>query len=636
MEKNVIFYGNNEDLTEKIRLNAGQLDLVYESGFLRYIRLGGDEVIRQINHALRDFNWGTVPFKITNQKIVANANSFAIDYTAQINTDDIHFVWNCEIKGTEDSTIQFTIEGEALSSFKRNRIGFTILHPVKECAGLKMKITHPNGTTSENIFPEIISPHQPFMDIQAMEWQVSGRTIRLDFYGDIFETEDQRNWIDDSYKTYCTPLSCPFPVVVEKGQKVRQEITLSISGERNNVKKTPTSPSVSISNTSCKLPKIGIGQSSEVEHLNDHEIETIRNVKFDHYQANLVLYEKDWAKKWERIVKESELLHLPIELSLFFEHTSDEISAFRQTLPIYGYPEISMINVFNRDAHSTQKDTLDIVFPVLRQLFPKSKIGGGTNAFFAELNRDRTPSENLDYLVYSINPQVHASDNDSLVETLSAIPYTVKSTKVFSKNRQVHISPITFKMRWNPNATGEKKIKPDILPDTVDKRQLSLFGAGWLVGAINNMIHELPEAITFFETVGLAGIMQSSMPKFPRHFPAPAGCVYPMYFIFKIILTNKNSQFYHVNSSQPGHFSGIAWGKQQPEALILVNFQIQPVSVNLPFQFANGSVQEINDENIMSLIVEPQLLGHDKYALNSHEVELPPFGIAMIESKELK
>lgn len=632
----MIFYGAKEDLTEKIKLHAGQLDLVYENGFLRYIRLGDDEVIRLINHAVRDFNWGTADFKITNQKIIKNANSFHIEYTAQIDQDDIQFVWNCEIKGTEDSTIQFTIEGEALSTFKRNRIGFTVLHPVKECTGRKMKITHPNGKTSESIFPETISPHQPFMDIQSMEWLVSGRTARLDFSGDIFETEDQRNWIDDSYKTYCTPLSRPFPVVVEKGQKIRQDITLSMSGDRNNVKKTLTSPSVSISNTPCKLPKIGIGQSSEVEQLNDHEIERILKVKFDHYQANLILYEIGWPEKWKRIKKESELLQLPLELSLFFEHTSDEIAAFRQTILTYGYPEISMINIFNRNPHSTQKGTLEIVVPVLRKLFPNSKIGGGTNAFFTELNRDRTPSQNLDFLVYSINPQVHSSDNDSLVETLHAIPYTVKSAQAFSNNKPVHISPITFKMRWNPNATGEIKFKPDAFPVNVDKRQLSLFGAGWLVGTINYIINAFPEVLTFFETVGLGGIMQSSKPKFPDYFPAPAGSVYPMFFIFESLLRNKRSRFYHVISSHPDHFSGIAWGKEQPEALILVNFQLQPVSVNLPIQFTKGSVQEINHENIMSLIAEPTLLGHDKYALKSRQMELPPFGIAMIESKELK
>lgn len=30
-----------------------------------------------------------------------------------------------------------------------------------------------------------------------------------EFEGDVFEMEDQRNWTDASYKTYCTPWGCP-------------------------------------------------------------------------------------------------------------------------------------------------------------------------------------------------------------------------------------------------------------------------------------------------------------------------------------------------------------------------------------------------------------------------------------------
>ena len=38
--------------------------------------------------------------------------------------------------------------------------------------------------------------------------------------GETFETEDQRNWSDASFKTYGTPLHLPFPVEVEEGTRV--------------------------------------------------------------------------------------------------------------------------------------------------------------------------------------------------------------------------------------------------------------------------------------------------------------------------------------------------------------------------------------------------------------------------------
>ena len=48
--------------------------------------------------------------------------------------------------------------------------------------------------------------------------------------GDTFETEDQRNWTDASFKTYCTPLGLPFPVEIKKGDVVEQSITIGLEG----------------------------------------------------------------------------------------------------------------------------------------------------------------------------------------------------------------------------------------------------------------------------------------------------------------------------------------------------------------------------------------------------------------------
>ena len=53
---------------------------------------------------------------------------------------------------------------------------------------------------------------------------------KLDFEGDVFETEDQRNWTDASYKTYSTPLSITYPVTIEKGTRIYQRVSLSVDG----------------------------------------------------------------------------------------------------------------------------------------------------------------------------------------------------------------------------------------------------------------------------------------------------------------------------------------------------------------------------------------------------------------------
>ena len=77
-----------------------------------------------------------------------------------------------------------------------------------------------------------ISPHQPAMDIESLAWTHDGVATRVAFAGEVFEMEDQRNWTDASYKTYSTPLSRPFPVVIPEGGVIEQSIVFEAGARR--------------------------------------------------------------------------------------------------------------------------------------------------------------------------------------------------------------------------------------------------------------------------------------------------------------------------------------------------------------------------------------------------------------------
>ena len=133
------------------------------------------------------------------------------------------------------------------------------------------------------------------------------------------------------------------------------------------------------------------------------------------------------------------------------------------------------------------------------------KIGSGTNVFFADLNRSITPIQVMDLVSYSINPQVHAFDNLSLAETLAAQAETVKSTRQFSNNKLIAVTPVTLQMRFNPNATApEAELESSQLPSQVDVRQMSLFGAGWTVGSLKYLCESETHSLTYYENDWLA------------------------------------------------------------------------------------------------------------------------------------
>ena len=108
----------------------------------------------------------------------------------------------------------------------RNRIGLCVLHPCRECAGSPARATLTDDSCFELAFPEVIAAEQPmrgFENLAGLAHEVApGIWAEVRFAGEVFETEDQRNWIDASFKTYSTPLILPFPAEVTAGTRIRQ------------------------------------------------------------------------------------------------------------------------------------------------------------------------------------------------------------------------------------------------------------------------------------------------------------------------------------------------------------------------------------------------------------------------------
>jgi hypothetical protein len=224
---NVIYYGVKRPLPPTIPVRAGFLAMVYEAGTLRYIKSGGQELLSMVYVALRDSNWGTYVPHISDEKIDIQADSFRISYTCSyFNNGQLLFTWQALITGDANGTLYFEMNGRAKADFKKNRLGFCVLHPIQECIGREVKIIHPDNSHTTGQFPVSISPHQPFKNIKQIEWQPeNGAFATLTFSGDVFEMEDQRNWTDASYKTYCTPLEIPFPAEVKTGEEFFNQLS---------------------------------------------------------------------------------------------------------------------------------------------------------------------------------------------------------------------------------------------------------------------------------------------------------------------------------------------------------------------------------------------------------------------------
>lgn len=571
------YFGTQEPLPKTLHLQAGKLTCLYEKGNLRYIRLGTQEIIRMIYAAVRDKNWLTVPYEIENEVIEAKTDYFCITYTAVYEMNSIRYKADFLIEGKDDHNIAFSMKGEALSTFQRNRIGICIHHPIRECAGQVVQIIQPDGSDYTASFPEDVSPYQPFQNIQQMHWKwAGGIRAQLHFAGDIFETEDQRNWTDGSYKTYSTPLYLPFPVTVQPGETMHQQVVLKVQisypipGQR---KAADRSAPFQLMGKKFAFPKIGFSRAKERGVLSKQEIGLLQQIPFDHYRVEIRLTE-DWQEEFLLALSEAKKLGASLECIAFF---GDEVEAQASTLmkTLEPYQEyVSSLLVLHYKQKTTPEALIRQVYPLLKKSLPNIKIGYGTDAYFAELNRNRPSIESFDFVSYSINPQVHASDIRSLIENVEAQQYTVQTAQTFAPGKAIHISPVTLKRRYNPDATGDPPMpSPSSLLWNVDTRQPSAFTAAWTLLSLRYLCKAA--SITFFETVGMRGIMQGdTAPALPHLFPAGAGDLFPIYHFLKKLYEFKPVWMLDSQFSYPLAMDGIVLENAGGKQLVFeVNFE---------------------------------------------------------------
>ncbi|QHK19042.1 hypothetical protein GU243_03940 [Pseudarthrobacter psychrotolerans] len=207
-------------------LSAGPWSAELVGDELAHISYLGRPVLRAVKAVVRDQDWRTPQPAVRTLEVTQDNGLLQARWTVRFAGHGVEYDGFLTADFTP-AAVEIAFEGTAVHTFRSNRIGLVVLHPPGD-AGRDVTVEHPDGGSTAAQFPNDISPHQPFMDIAALEWADAdaGTAFRLSFTGDVFETEDQRNWTDGSFKTYSTPLARPFPVDVAAGDAVRQAVRL--------------------------------------------------------------------------------------------------------------------------------------------------------------------------------------------------------------------------------------------------------------------------------------------------------------------------------------------------------------------------------------------------------------------------
>ncbi|MDF2724990.1 MAG: hypothetical protein K0Q59_4665, partial [Paenibacillus sp.] len=338
-----------------------------------------------------------------------------------------------------------------------------------------------------------------------------GVRAELSFEGDTFETEDQRNWTDASFKTYCTPLVHPFPVRIEAGQTIKQAVELRIHAGVEAAFAAEEERCIRLEARgakSGKLPELGFAVPVSGEQPGDPDREWLSRLNPSFLRLTLDLRDSGWGRGLDSAALWADRYGCGIELELLLN--TDE--RLRELIGRIGQKRLPVMRIipYAAGVFIAERDAILTVKRALRTIAADTQIevGGGTRAYYAELNRAVLPLDVMDFAAYSIHPQVHAFDDRSLMETVP-IQRDTAADAAAKTRMPLCIGPVALKPRLNPNAAGGVEGRIPVAGQT-DARQGRLFGAAWTLGSIASLCGEGADSIrsvSYYELWGPLGLV---------------------------------------------------------------------------------------------------------------------------------
>lgn len=556
-------YGTSEPPATWRTVRAGPLSVDLENGQLRYVRFGSTEVLRAISFLARDRYWGTYPTEIAELQVLEQPDRFEIHYRGNCAPveGDLHF--SVTIVGEASGRLSFAASGAPTGDFTTNRTGFVVLHPLDGVVGADVALEHASGAHETVRLPEQISPHEPAQDLFAITHQAGGLSVRVEMTGDAYDMEDQRNWTDASLKTYIRPLSRPRPYVMPAGERFEQSVTVRVSGAVSEGAGDSKAGHVASGDVLGVVPQIGLAVEAT-----DAAAALTSAAKFG--WLSHVIGRPTVPEDVSQLAAFSRQVGAELELQLAIPAV-DPTSELQPWSVVSGGADAVLVTPYRiyplrPEGAAVGDASANEIAEATWSAFPGKQVGGGVLTGFTEFNRNRPPAELVDYVAHATTAIVHAADDRSVVESLTALPHVFSSAKALSGGKPYRVGPASIGMALNPD--GPPRFTDGARATMVrnDPRQRGLFAAAWSLGYAAAMAPFDAEIFSPGHVAGDLGLVDAEVLR-------------PVYHVVRALGLAQGTEVREL-TGLPAHCVGLAFGG----ALWVAN--VSPAPVELAFAAA--------------------------------------------------
>jgi len=651
-----LLHGTEVPLPELRTLRAGPVTMLLDGVDLRYLRIGRTELVRRIYTAVRDVDWDTVPGVVTGLELEEREDGFRLEFDARHARPAVDFSWHGTIEGDESGRVEFVFDGQAKQHLAYNRIGICVHHPWRETAGAHFVARTPDGDLAGS-FPEVIGA-QAFVDgayralfpaFDRIEVDLpGGGSLLLEFEGDLWETEDHRNWTDANFKTYSTPIGLGRPAPLEAGQRLRQRLVVTPVGvpvvSVASVAAGPVRLSLGAP-TGSRVPPVGLGTDRDSHRPTDQEAALLADLAPRHVRVEVRLDRSDWAPALATAQETAGRIGAALEVALMLreEHVSS-LASVADALAAGPPVDRVLVTVAGGRTATPEETTpaalVDLARQALGGSLPDASFSGGTEIYFTELNRTRPDHATWDGVGYSVSPQIHAFTDVDVVESLDAQAETVRCARTIAGGKPVIVSPITLRRRVNFHAAGDlPPTPPEELPDSVDVRQSSLLGGAWTAGSLKYVSEAGASSVTYYETSGWRGVVEREAGSpLADAFHSRPGHAFPLYHPLADVASWRGQEVLECHSADPLTAVGLAVRDDDGQLRLLVanlTCGAQDVVVG-PLQ-GPVALRRLNEASAERAGAEPQTFRSESEpagAARELELRLEPYEVVRVDPIE--
>lgn len=475
-------------------LRAGPLYAEYHRGDLWSARFGDVLALDRLYVRIRDQAWGTVPMSAELTVLDRSGPAFRV-LSRLCWGEEPWATGTLEVTGSPSELFAC-----ATITFRQRaclqRAGLNLHHPLAGTVGRGYHWA--NGRSSgSGTFPAVIYPQlrdrSRYLPMIGPFGRLTIDTgphtqLLLDFAGAQFETEDQRNWTDASFKTYGPPVDQQEPRWHEAGSVVRQTVRIT-ARTREPAARQPSRPGTASTagpariaetagvagpavvriggGTEPALPPVGVTASSLWPDP------AVAAACPDHVRVEV------WPESGASAGRLRHTLALirdrGIALELALRGGAADPGRLGLVLRMAAAVPVRAVLALGAGTEPAAPGFAAMVRDLARQAGIGAPVAAGTAGHFSEINRCRDTVRHAGPVVWSTNPQVHESDDLTVMQAAPMVGQTAASAARTWPGQGLAVSSIRF------TAGPAAGAGPEPVPDP---RAARPFAAAWLVAVL--------------------------------------------------------------------------------------------------------------------------------------------------------